>query len=98
MHDNACETGACRIIGRPTRITGLSTSTVLARIMAALDHANEWQRMQVFDIINARGFDEELSAGDVARVCGELDLPAAVLLSLPSDSLRGLDDLTGRHA
>lgn len=98
MNEEVCETGTCQIAGRLTRTDGLSASTVLARIMAALEHASEWQRMQVYDILNARGFDEELTAGDVLRVCNELELPPAVLLNTPSDDLRGLDDLTGLHA
>ena len=72
-------------------------TTILARIMTALDHADAWTRSQVYDILNARGFDEELSAGDVLAACVTLELPAGVLLVAPRDSLGGIDDVAGGH-
>ena len=66
---DVCGTGAIEII-RPERTSRvqLPTSTVLARIMTALDTATPFERVQVYDILNARGFDEEPTAGDILQV------------------------------
>ena len=96
MNDQeACATGSFQIIGDRRRI--LSASTILARIMTALDHASAWRRSQVFDVINARGFDEEPTAGDILAVCVILELPAGVLLGAVRDDLRGVDDVAGGY-
>jgi hypothetical protein len=100
MNTETCGTGSCQIIGALARVSrrrseALSESTVLARIMTALDHADAWLRSQVFDVLNARGVDGELSAGDVLQVCTLLDLPAAVILGTVRDDLRSVQDAAG---
>lgn len=69
----------------------LSSTTVLARIMTALDHATACQYSDVMDILNARGLDDEPTAGDILAVCVVLDLPAGVLLGAVGDDLRGVE-------
>jgi len=96
---NACEAACTPMRAADCHTTArLSEATVLARIMAALDNADAWTRSQVFDILNARGFDGELSAGDVLAVSDVLELPAGVLLVAPRDDLGGVDDVAGGYA
>lgn len=93
-HEAVCETGAFRIIGRPTRTAGPSTTTVLARIMTALDHATADQYDDVMALIRGG----ELYADTVLEVCVILDLPAGVVLCAVRDDTSGLDDVLGLHA
>ena len=97
---DVCETGAIEIVVRPERErrSVLAPSTILARIMTALDHATPWESMQVFDILNARGFDEEPTAGDVLNICVVLELSAGVLLGTVGDDLSSVEDVAGGHA
>ena len=80
--------------GGPEVTTLLDATTVLARIMAALDHATPWEYAQVMDVIR----DGELTAGDVVQVCDLLCLPPAVVLCATDDDLRSLDDVGRAHA